>query len=281
MRPALQVASVDVTEVASRYPDGLAILRSGGGMAGMIIRNVFPADTMEVVVRRVSAAETRIAANPSAYYPGRVFGRVLPAEPDASLTDYFREATVFPEESRTIFRGFETDFLTRLEEVLRAMSGGREVALARSADGHAYQAYSIREMLPGGEIGLHYENEAFDSPSMRELAAMCGPRPHVLSAYLALQVPEVGGELSLYGISEDDPEAARLKTMERQDEESFAHFEQLAPRQPLLAGTGDMLLFDAGRYFHRVTRVGGTRARWTMGAFIIQSQDGSSYRYFA
>jgi len=281
VRPPLSIVDIDYADIASQHPDGLAQLRSGEGLAGMVIRNVFPQDAMATVVERAKAGVSRLPCNDSAYYPGQVYGRVLPAEPDATLADYFAEARAFREGSRRLFEGLETDFLDRLEAVLGAMAGGRHVKLAANASGDEYQAFSLRQMLPGGEIGLHYENEAFDAESMAGLRSICGVRPHVLSVYLAVQVPERGGELSIYNIGEDDPETRMLKTIPRETEQSFAQFERMAARQPLLARTGDMLVFDAGRYFHRVTRVEGERARWTLGSFIILSEDGGTYHYFA
>ena len=247
----------------------------------MVIRNVFPVEAMTTVRDRADSGATRLPCNDSAYYPGKVYGRVLPAEQDATLVDYFEEAKLFREASEVLFEGLETDFLTRQEQVLSAMAGGRKVELARHPDGREYQAFTLRKMLPGGEIGLHYENEAFDAPSLSGLSTISASYPHVLSVYLAVQAPENGGELCLYNISEFDPETPTLKTLPRDGEQTLAQFEGLAPRQPLPATTGDMLLFDAGRYFHRVSRVEGPLPRWTMGSFIMLSDDDTTYHYFA
>jgi hypothetical protein len=279
MRRPLEIVTVDVTEVSTRCPDALATIRDGSGLAGMVIQNVFSPETMEAVVHRLLLGRCSIPSKASAYYPGRVFGRVLPGESDAALGDYFREAAMFRDASRALFDGLATDFQTRLEELLQMMSGGRPVRLATSSQGKVYQAYSIREMLPGGEVGLHYENEAFDSESMAELKSMC-PRPHVTSVYLALQVPEKGGVLTLYSLGEDDPETPALKDMPRTDERTLARIEEFSIPHELVTRPGDMLLFDAGRYYHRVTRVEGTRPRWTLGSFVFITRDGVTC-YFA
>ncbi|MCX4243648.1 2OG-Fe(II)-dependent halogenase WelO5 family protein [Paraliomyxa miuraensis] len=283
MRQALEVDDLDASVLAERRPNGLAQVRAGNGFAGMIIRNVFPEATMQEIVRRLEAGLSRIPRNESDYYPGVVFGRVLPAERDATLHAYFEEAAIYREESRRLFDGLQIDFLTRLERILSSMAGGREVRLARSEDGREYQAFSIRTMMPSGQIGLHYENEAFDAESMAGLRRICGAgvRPHLLSIYLTLQAPERGGELGLYSIGEDDPDTPTLKYMPRDDARTYEHFERTSPHHRLRAGTGDMLLFDAGRYFHRVVRVEGERDRWTIGSFIVLSEDDSTFCYFA
>ena len=43
------------------------------------------------------------------------------------------------------------------------------------------------------------------------------------------------------------------------------------------AEVGDLLVFDAGRHFHRVTPVMGARPRWTLGGFVALSRDGSCF----
>ena len=247
----------------------------------MIIRNVFPPATMEAVVARLLRGESRIPGNASPYYVGRTFGRILPREQDPPAGGVFPGGGALPRRvSRPLPRAPRMDFQARFEEVLGMMAGGRAVRVPVNAAGQTYQPWSIREMLPGGEIDLHYEDEAFDSPTMSELRSMID-RPHQMSAYLALQVPERGGELSLYPLGEGDPEAIDLKTMARKSERIYSRIEEMAPRHALLAGVGDLLLFDAGRFFHRVTRVEGTRARWTMGSFITLAGAGDCYYYFA
>lgn len=276
--------SFEIVDVAfqelERFPDALDVIRGGDAYSALVIRDVFPPSVMAAVVERLERRETRLIGRPSPYYEGQQFGRILPRE-EGDLADYFQESAQFPEASRALFAGLGAgDYLARLTQVTRTIAGGRPVELARNAGGALYQAYSIRQMLPGGSIDLHYENESFDAPSMNELVAALD-RPHQMSAYLTLQAPEAGGELSVYPLRGSDPEARDLMHLERKSERTYARIEALAPRVPLLAGAGDMLLFDAGRHFHRVTEVLGSRARWTMGSFLSLAKGGREYLIYS
>jgi hypothetical protein len=65
--------------------------------------------------------------------------------------------------------------------------------------------------------------------------------------------------------------------MDRSAEETFRHLEEAHGYVDPNAGAGDLLLFDAGRHFHRVTRVEGSRARWTMGCFVGRDAQSGEY----
>ena len=39
---------------------------------------------------------------------------------------------------------------------------------------------------------------------------------------------------------------------------------------------GDLVLFNSGRYLHRVVPVGGARTRWTVCSFMAEARDGQS-----
>src|SRR5262249_52994504 len=205
-------------------------------------------------------------------------GRILPHEHD--MEGYFTESAAFPEESRALFRGLGVDFTARLENVLTTLAGSKPVQLAHTPDGRLYQAFSIREMLPGAFIDVHFENEAFDAPPMQPLLALLDG-PQQLSAYLALSVPDEGGELTVYPLRGSDPEAAAIRTLDRTAESTYACIEAIAPPAVLNTAVGDLLVFDAGRHFHRVTRIGGQRARWTMGSFLALSRTRDRYLYFS
>jgi hypothetical protein len=56
------------------------------------------------------------------------------------------------------------------------------------------------------------------------------------------------------------------------DRKSAATLRVLDETRPVAArpGVGDLLLFDAGRHYHRVTKVEGATSRWTMGGFLAR-----------
>jgi hypothetical protein len=44
---------------------------------------------------------------------------------------------------------------------------------------------------------------------------------------------------------------------------------------------GDLLVFDGGRYFHRVAKVKGSRIRYTIGGFMMFDQPGETLLYWS
>lgn len=278
MHPPLKVLDLDVGELR-RYPDALSVLCAGDDYAALVVRGVYSASVVEAVVDRLDRNAVALPSISPPYYRGRQYGRIITCERE--LTTYFEEAALFPRACEELFAGLGApDYLARLHELLQTVAGSRAVEVARNERGQSYQPYSIREMLPGGSIELHYENEGLEAPSLKPLADRMKPA-HLLSAYLALRVPEEGGELCLYALGQGDPEMADFKFRDRKTDEVYAQLEALTPRVPLLAGPGDMLLFDAGRYFHRVTQVRGARSRWTMGSFLGPAGDANAWYYYA
>jgi hypothetical protein len=276
IRP-FRIVEIEAADI-DQHGNALDEINSGESYSALIVRHVFSAAAMGAVVARLERGETALIGRDSPYYTGRMFGRILPHERD--LDAYFAESGVFPEESQALFHGLGPDFKGRLEEVLTALAGGKVVRLARTPDGRMYQPFSIREMLPGAFIDVHFENEAFDAPPMQELLEQLDG-PEQLSAYLALAVPEEGGELSVYPLRGTDPQAAAIRALDRTAESTYAEIQAIAPRAVLNTGVGDLLIFDAGRHFHRVTRVGGRRSRWTMGSFLALSRTRDAFLYFS
>ncbi len=271
------IVTIDAGELA-RHGDALDEIMSGESYSALIIRNVFAAPALATVVERLQRDDTALIGRASPYYTGKMFGRILPHERD--LDGYFAECATFPDASRALFQGCGPDFQSRLEAVLAALAGGKPVELARTPDGRIYQAFSIREMLPGAFIDVHYENEAFDAPPMQPLLEQLDA-PQQLSAYLALAVPESGGELYVYPLRGSDPETAAIRQLDRTAESTYAQLAAIAPPSALTTGVGDLLIFDAGRHFHRVTPIGGRRSRWTMGSFVGRARTGDRYLYFS
>ncbi len=278
MSGKLQIRDVPWEEV-DRYPDALGELDGGQSIAAMIVRGVYTADALQRVVERIERGEILVPGLPTPYFDGRIFGRILPRE-RPPLDAYFEGARVFREASRALFDGIAEPFQERMERLFARVAGGRAIKVPVNAAGQPYQPWSMREVVPGGCIDLHFECEAMNSPSMADLKTQID-RPHQLSCVLVLQAPEAGGELSVYGLLGTDPRAEKLILQDRKSDAIYAAIEEMVPRQPFPLRTGDAVLFDAGRYFHRVTPVEGPRSRWTVGSFLALSRDRNAFYYYA
>jgi hypothetical protein len=101
-----------------------------------------------------------------------------------------------------------------------------------------------------------------------------------LSFYLMVALPESGGELVIHNARYAEGPGQMLARMERTGSAAVA---AIAPYGHVVPRTdvGDLLVFDAGRYFHRVAAVVGQQIRWTMGGFLARSLDDRSVYYWS
>jgi hypothetical protein len=134
-------------------------------------------------------------------------------------------------------------------------------------------------LVPGGAINLHCELETRRFSTMAEIGQMLDGQGQ-LSFYLPLQLPESGGELHVCHLRYGEPSGASLDRMSRSDPRTVDYAESFGVTVPR-PGVGDMLIFDAGRHFHRVTPVEGSTARWTIGGFLARSREGNRLHYWS
>jgi hypothetical protein len=169
------------------------------------------------------------------------------------LAEYFAtaeaDARVFVELARPAFE--------RCEAAWAAVSGRRPVhSLARP---YPHRPATLREMRPGYGAGLHVDTYR-PSESFAHLHELTN-RSKQLSWYLVLENPESGGVLEVGGRDQAGT--------------------QNEPLSSVSLGCGDAILFDGSALCHRITKVGGERARKTLGGFAALSADGSELLYWA
>jgi len=268
----LHVMHIDAGEVAE-HPDLLA--RTHDGDVDLIIVSGLydPVDLAPVVERLESQDHPPF---PVVELPpdglGRLYGYVLDLAGD-DIEGYLHHAGVVRESCRELFAP-ATDFEQRMIEVIEPLAGGRRLEVLRSADGRDYLAVSIRNLLPGGFIMMHCEDQKLVEPAKRRIHE--DAVPHVSSFYMALAPSQSGGELVLYDLTWDqmsehhmlngrcDPDVIKAECA------AYAY----VPRP------GEMVIFGKGRV-HEIRAVGPGSSRWTIGGFFTMSRDGERVLYFS
>ncbi len=240
---------------------------------GLIIRNVYSKEFMAQVVQRLEAGEAEF---PTVHFPERFKAHFLGRALDGSdPKEYFADAAVFRDSARKLFAG-GTDYETRLGEVFGAMVDGREVKVPTNAAGESYAPGTIRVLPEGGSIGTHCGNEASTRASYSHLNTLVD-RFDQISFFVTLQAPDAGGELEVYSL--------QFKHVDKRNFERghsvVDHLLPLYEAKKYKPQAGDLLIFDGGRYFHQVLPVEGPHTRWTMGGFMMFSQDGSTLYYWS
>ena len=270
----LEVLTVEIADL-DRHPDLLGEIY-GRRYTGAIVRRVFEREAMAELATRLAAGLDGMPRAVAPTFKGGLYGTPLVMGSE-DLGGYLGDAERFRTAIAPLFAsvgGLEH----RIESVLGRIAGGRPVEVARAEDGRGYVPATIRVLVEGDSLPIHYENGTTKYASMKRLL------PHVdtatiMSFYAPVALPEEGGILEVFttDCSGDGdriinqlggPERARSILAER-------------GRIEVLPGVGDLLLFDGGRHYHLVTEVRGSRARWTLGGFFAFAKDHDRILYWS
>src|SRR5690606_22825792 len=99
-----------------------------------------------------------------------------------------------------------------------------------------------------------------------------------ISFFIVLSRPELGGELRLYASTwQPDVDAFSGVNRASPEADALASLDGFFDHDPEV---GDLMLFDGGRYYHRVNEIGGTRPRWTYAGFVARASDRQGIRFW-
>lgn len=186
------------------------------------------------------------------------------AHPD--LKEYFAEAPKFRDGLARLFPG-DLDLERRLKTLMSAFDAGCDYATAPGPQpGQAYMFTTIRAHLPGGYIPAHFDDEQAARPSYRYLLPLIQMK--LFSFVLAFSQAEDGGALEIFNLR-PEKEGQRIAVGDRSAAKPDL---DAAEKISFRLEPGDMIVFSSGRYLHRVTRVVGSRTRWTACSFMAEAK---------
>jgi 2OG-Fe(II) oxygenase superfamily len=186
-------------------------------------------------------------------FPGTTFGSVLIVTEDRQR--YFQDARAL----RQLLE--ERGLLQRLRTALSELAG--HPVQTPEEDGKPYAEVTIRRLPAGQEVAVH--SERWEWPAMAWHRQQLQPRWH-LSFYLPMNPLADGGELELFHRPLKGIELGGLSSEQaRQRLEIYGY----SCWKPL---PGELLIFDGGRFNHRVCP--STDERWTLGGFAGRDRDG-------
>jgi len=271
--PTMEVRRFDVGE-ADRCGDLVGDMFARR-CAGAIIEHVFSASMMAELAAGIRRGVSGLPQATAPTFSGGLFGVPLVLSGE-DLNDYLAAAGEFRASIEPLFAsagGLEA----RLRNTLTRVAGGRVVEVARAEDGRAYLPASIRVLVAGDSLPIHYENGTTKYDSMRPLLARVDATT-IMSFYLTVELAEDGGTLQYFSTDcsgDGDriigdlggPEKARAVLGARGYVDVFP-------------GVGDLLVFDGGRNYHLVTEVRrGTR--WTLGGFFALTKEHERVLYWS
>lgn len=269
----LEVLSLTLAEL-ERHPDLIGDVYRRRHL-GAIVQGVFAAADMAALAARLTAG---VEGMPRAFahtFKGGLFGSPL-AVSGEDLGDYLDAAARFRAAIAPLFAaagGLEA----RLEAVLGRITGGCPVEIARAPDGRPYLPASVRMLIEGDALPIHYENGTLRAASLRQLRPALDAET-LMSFYVPVALPEAGGILQVF-TTDCSGDGDRIIGDLGGPEHARA---VLAARGcvDVRPGVGDMLIFDGGRHYHLVTEI--TRGvRWTLGGFLAYTRDHDRLLYWS
>jgi hypothetical protein len=269
----LPVVEVDFSRIGEQA-DAIARLVDGS-LAGVIVRGVFDPMHVGELVRRLERDGSSLPTFHPPVFKGRVYGRPLVSASDG-LNAYLDEAERFRTGCAALFDEYPR-MEQRLHDALAALGGGRPVSIPLGAGGRPYLAATIRVLIEGDRLPLHYENETLRSPVMEALRPLLDTST-LMSFYVPLATSRSGGILRLFRVHCLDGGDSLISRLGG-DERALPYFEERG-FSVVLPGIGDLLVFDGGRWYHDVTPVEGGR-RWTLGGFLAATRDHRAVHYWS
>lgn len=280
--PIFRLLDIHVSEIKN-HPNTLKDMIFNRHLDGAIIRDVFSKETLDRVVYRLEKSDIMgsIFISPSAKYKEfskapDIFGQPIVGT-NPNLHDYFAYATAFRKECRKLFQD-SFDFEEQIESILRDLSGNLPVRIPNGPEKEqTYASATIRVLPNSHEIKVHVGNEFHRLPQSHHLNNLLDLTDQ-LSYFVPLSVPEAGGELVVYTLEWDSEERNdKAAEIHHLDNKSLEQYNSMV----FAPGAGDLLIFDGGRYYHRVTPVIGSHPRRTIGGFLAFSRDRDAVYYWS
>ncbi|MCB9763065.1 MAG: hypothetical protein H6739_24910 [Alphaproteobacteria bacterium] len=266
-------------------PDALPALLpqvQAGALLGVVVEGWLDEAALDLLNARLDAdaafPRTPLYGFDDHPRPPFLYGRSV-VDCAADLSDYFPAARRFRAACAGLFEGL-APFEDHLADTLAALAGV-PAGLATGPGGAPYTPATIRELPDGQQIGLHIGNAFLCTPQAADLARQVQVGAQ-LSFFTTLRRPAGGGRLLVYDLRWEQVSAwyRSGKVDVRRVPADAVALIGLADQVVLDPPPGALLVFDGGRYFHRVVPVEGPIARRTLGGFAAWTNDGAALRYW-
>ncbi|MBD2561916.1 MULTISPECIES: 2OG-Fe(II)-dependent halogenase WelO5 family protein [Nostoc] len=286
--PLFNFIDIHISDI-EKHPNALQDMLFNRSFEGMIIREVLPKETVELVVSRLENNEGGMSGILDSKFAEAIKGAYTLGEnivfSDPGLQQYFDYAAIFREKCRTLFEG-KLDFEALMESVLSSLSGGLSVQVPNGPQGQSYIPATIRKVPTDHEFPIHVGNDFLNSPQSEHLRTLVDVTDQ-LSFFIPVALPEAGGELVIYGLEWDGEELVFEDTNSKNGygsrlyQQSHQVFDQQYGSMTFKPNIGDMMLFDGGRFYHCIVPTIGDRTRITIGGFLSFSKEHDAIYYWS
>jgi hypothetical protein len=240
-----------------------------GAQVGLVVRGVVRPAHLSVALERLLARQHELPRHevaPGVHTFGCMLAPTLAWPRGPSLEVYFRDAERF-----SPFELFapDCDLEGCIAELLSRLSAERPASVPTLPGMGRYAGATVRVYPDGTEVPLHCDTYP-PLPCHAHKRELLDPTTQ-LSWYLPLSLPERGGEIRVYDARFGNlPQQLELDVLERE----VAHV-------TIEVRPGDLLVFDGGRYVHRVLGSRGPTPRRTLGGFAGLSKDHARVHFWS
>lgn len=246
---------------AANYSKGMELLCTSK-LDGMVIEKVFSKEEMARVKNRIESLKY---TKTSRHYGELIGLSFKDVNQDVAL--YFRKSILFRLQLEEIF---ENCFEKKVFSILNKMSDSRPVELLKESPKNLFIPAEIRIIHPiKEETKAHTENELFEKSKECKYIKQIDKNLDILSYFIVVEKPEKGGELVLYNLLWQQTMSVMKKDYSDQRDSYLERFK----KQYINPEVGDMVIFNAGRIWHKVASCEGNKNRITVGGFLARSKD--------
>lgn len=267
MKPSfLKIEEFDANEIKQPI-DALGQMRANE-IGAVLVRNVFPNDLLAKLPAVLEAnapdfIKTTFPAAFCAYFYGINLNLA-----DRDLAPYFASEPAFREMLASLDFG-EIPFEGRVSRLLSLLDQERPYRAAPGPKQQRHFFTTLRAHLEGGYIPAHFDNESAVRPTYKYVASAC--EADIYSFVICIDQAEAGGALEVYNITSAEAAHAFRNRDTGSSKQDLTDIEKISIRlEP-----GEMIILHSSRYLHGVSKVEGSRTRWTACSFMALAKDGS------
>ena len=286
----LSFLDISATEI-DEHPRVLSQVMAGH-YSGLIVRAAYSEEQMQLASARLQSEQVKtLLHSPNQGMPGgelQTLGAAatptLTALNGPSKTVYAASSQQAEDWQKLIFGNFDMNqsiasLFSKLYEQKNCQPAPFQHTEKDQDSSHSpinqWLPFNYRIMPVGVQIYSHHDLH-YRLPIYQNLSAEYD-KSMLFSWFITTQAAEQGGELIVYGLTSDDPNPPLLPTRFV----DTGALEKDYYKAKINLDAGDLILFNSGRYVHRVNQVGGSKARMTIGGFLTRDKADTHLVYWS
>ena len=261
---------------------------------GFLVRNFLSPTEVAAVVDNMSIMETKNVAETSVGYTyPMIFAEfslrndeLNKEELQVKSEGYFKDNLQYAKEFKDDF-GF--DLKSKLDSFFERISGGSGIEVPSGmGDVGKYPFGNFRCLRPnGGGMAIHCGN--FFQDRFRLFYSHLTESAKVvdqMSYFIVIQEPESGGALEVFDMRWEHGQS-KVDNLENEEvilsngSKYFPDRDSNRKKLSLKPNPGDMILFQGGNIWHRISEIKGSKPRITFGGFIAPNLNETSFYYWS